>query len=127
MKTVKVIDFESTGLPPDAAVCEIGWCDVLVDDDGYIEDIGLPHRMLVNPGRKMPIEAMAIHHILDSDLVGAPPIADGFAHLMFGADIFCAHNAAFERAFFAGGNIPWICTYKCGLRAWPEAPIHTNQ
>src|ERR1700727_1277829 len=25
---LRVIDFETTGMPPDAALCEIGWCDV---------------------------------------------------------------------------------------------------
>lgn len=122
---IRVIDFETTGMPPDAAVCEIGWCDLILGE-GPIR-ITLARTMLVNPGRPMPIEAMAVHHIRDWDVADAPPITDGFAKLADGADVFAAHNAAFERAFFAGGETPWICTYRCGLHAWPEAPVHSNQ
>jgi exodeoxyribonuclease X len=42
-------------------------------------------------------------------------------------DAFVAHNAKFEREFFAGAGIPWICTRKVGMRLWPDAPNHQNQ
>lgn len=122
---IRVIDFETTGMPPDAAVCEVGWCDLIVGDGPT--QMGQVHSFLVNPGRPMPIEAMAVHHIQDRDLAGAPDPSAAFSKLMDGADIFAAHNAAFEQAFFAGGERPWICTYRCGLRAWPESPSHSNQ
>jgi exodeoxyribonuclease X len=122
---IRVIDFETTGMPPDAGVCEVGWCDLVVGDGPT--QIGAVQSILTNPGRPIPIEAMAVHHILDCDVAGAPSPDTAFAKLMEGADIFAAHNAAFERAFFAGGDIPWICTYRCGLRVWPDAPSHSNQ
>jgi exodeoxyribonuclease X len=43
---------------------------------------------------------------------------------------FAAHSAKFERQWCTPdivGEVPWICTYKCALRAWPEAPGHSNQ
>lgn len=122
---IRVIDFETTGMPPDATVCEIGWCD-LAASDGPVQ-IGPVHEMLTNPGRLIPVEAMAVHHIRDQEVADAPPPSAGFEKLMDSVDVFCAHNAAFERAFFAGGETPWICTYRCGLRVWPDAPSHSNQ
>jgi len=47
-----------------------------------------------------------------------------------GADYYVAHNAAFEQNFFAAQGIeldPWICTYKCALRVWPELDGHTHE
>lgn len=122
---VRVIDFETTGLPPDAAVCEVGWCD-LTNGVGPAT-IGAVETTLVNPGKPIPVEAMAVHHIRDSEVADAPSPDVAFSRLMEGADVFAAHNAVFERAFFAGGAVPWICTYRCGLRAWPESPSHSNQ
>lgn len=129
MKVIRVLDFETTGLnPPEAAVCEAGWYDILLDDADHGHPmIGLGENWLVNPGHPIPPEASAIHHLVDEDLVGAPPATEVFAKIMDGADIFAAHHAAFERSFFGGGNKPWICTLKVARRVWPEAPGHSNQ
>lgn len=124
---LRVIDFETTGLPPDAAVCEVGWTDLTVRDDATIS-VGRPHFMLVQPNRPMPPEARAVHHISDADLVGAPAIETGFIKIGAGAvDAFVAHNAQFERQFFTGGQRPRICTRKVAMRLWPESPNHQNQ
>lgn len=122
---IRVIDFETTGMPPDAALCEVGWCDLTTAEGP--STIGEVQTILVNPGRPIPVEAMAIHHIRDEELVGAPSPDMVFAKLSDGVDVFAAHNAAFERQFFTGGDVPWICTYRCGLRAFPESPSHSNQ
>jgi exodeoxyribonuclease X len=130
---LRVIDFETDGMPPDARVCEVGFCDVVGRDadptTGLMQwQIGEPEGMLVNPRRPMPPEARAIHHISDADLVGAPPIEVGFRKLMDGfPTAFVAHNARFEMEFFTGGETPWICTLKVARRLWPECPSHTNQ
>ena len=122
MTTLRVVDLETTGLPPDAAICEIAWQDVAVDGT-----LGRSASTLINPGRPIPPEASAVHHIVDGDVVNAPTIEKPFIAAMAGADVFVAHNAAFERAFFAGGEKPWICTLKVARRVWPDAPSHSNQ
>lgn len=130
---LRLCDFETTGMPPDARVCEVGWCDLTGRDadptTGLMQwTIGEPKGMLVNPRCPMPPEARAIHHISDADLVGAPPIEVGFRNLMEGyPTAFVAHNAKFEQEFFTGGETPWICTLKVARRLWPECPSHTNQ
>jgi exodeoxyribonuclease X len=114
-------------MPPDAAVCEVGWCQVRTYADEPAE-IGDPLGMLVNPNRPMPPEARAIHHIGDSDLADSPAIETGFLALFSGEpDVFAAHNCAFERSFFTGGATPWICTLKVARRLWPDSPSHSNQ
>ncbi len=123
---LRVVDMETTGMPPDAAVCEVGWTDVRKSDDAW--SVGLPQAMLVNPGRPMPPDARGIHHIGDRDLVGAPPITTGFRKLTEGyPSAFVAHHAQFEQAFFTGGETPWICTLKVARRLWPDCPSHSNQ
>jgi exodeoxyribonuclease X len=118
---LRVIDFETTGLPPDAAIVEVGWCDVV---DGAVGEQG---GMLVNPKRPIGIEAMATHHIRDHEVAEAEPIDLGLRRLMEGKpDVFVAHNAAFEQEFFRGGDSAWICTLKVARRLWPDAPRHTN-
>jgi exodeoxyribonuclease X len=123
---LRVTDFETTGVPPDAAICQIGWTDVGVVN-GRIK-IGVPTAMFINPGRPIPPEARAVHHIRDKDVAEAPTVDAGFLKLMdFRPDAFVAHNAKFEREFFAGSDIPWICTRKVAMRIWPDAPNHQNQ
>jgi exodeoxyribonuclease X len=126
---IRVCDFETTGIPcPEDkhAIVEAGWCDLLRDSGGSWRITG-PTAMLVNPGRDIPIEAMAIHHIRNADIEDAESPTESMRLLATGADVYCAHNIDFEKQFFGGGDKPWVCTYKSGLRLCPDAPRHTNQ
>lgn len=125
MTTFRCIDFETTGIPTaddKHAIVEIGWSDIR---DG--SDIPSPPKsVLCNPGRPIPHEAMAVHHITD-DMVSAAPACDGtLLDIESGADFFVAHNADYERQFYLT-PIPFICTYKVALRLWPEATSHSLQ
>lgn len=126
---VRVIDFETTGYPPNAAVIEAAWCD-LDTDTGIIV---APQTTLCNPFRANPElvmtpEAQAVHHIDIEDLGGAPSPDIAFRQMSDGDhEAWAAHNNTFEREFFAGGVKPWICTLKIARRVWPDAPSHSNQ
>ena len=124
MTTIRVVDFETTGLPPDAAVCEIGYYDVYPGADPWLSK---GHGWRVNPGQPILPEASAVHHLTDDDVRGYPPASEILPNLLLGADMFAAHNAAFEQQFFPGGDKPWICTLKAARRIWPDAPGHSNQ
>lgn len=119
---IRVIDVETTGLPPDAAVCEIGWCDVDTDTLTVSHQWGV----LCDPQRPIPPEVRAVHHISNDDVMGKIIAPMAIEEALSGTTMLCAHNADFERQFIKT-NVPWICTYKVGLRIWPEMPGHGNQ
>jgi exodeoxyribonuclease X len=124
MTTIRCIDFETTGIPTEAdkhAIVEIGKCDVrLIDGVATME--AAHTSALCDPGRSIPHEAMAVHHITDAMVKGA----QGSAEHLGRPDYFAAHNADYERQFFST-DVPFICTYKVALRLWPEAPSHSLQ
>lgn len=133
MTTFRMIDFETTGFPPGAGVVEIGCCDVIIaPDPDSVPVICKPWSTLVNPFRANPeivmhTAAQAVHQITVEDLADAPAVDEGFRIAMDGADVFVAHNAEFERKFFAGGDRPWICTLRAARRAWPDEASHSLQ
>lgn len=134
---LRVIDFETTGFPPDAGIVEIGWCDVkytaeIRGGEQCIEtSVGEWKNQLVNPGKKIEIAAKAVHHISDEELQGQPTPVSVLTQLTEGVDYYVAHNAKFEKEFFqpsnSDGKIPWICTLKAAYRLCPKAPNHQNQ
>lgn len=123
---IRMLDLETLGLTPaDGGVCEVGICDLRNSAPGVYE-IDPPRSLLVNPGRPIPVEARAIHHIDDDMVRDAPDWAMARAVIEQGADVYCSHNAAFDRQFFSTDR-PFICTYKVALRLWPDCPKHSNQ
>lgn len=120
---IRVIDFETTGLPPEADVVEAAYVDVI----GRKEVSTLVWSSLVRPTRPITVVARAAHHISDEEAAGGISWAEAEAEIAHGVEIFAAHNADFERQFFSRPGVRWIDTYKCALRLWPEAPKHTNQ
>lgn len=124
---IRVIDFETTGMPEDCArICEVGYTDLLIGSNGKI-NIAPGRAFLCNPGVPMPPEAQAVHHIGDIELSDKPASENVLPHVFdCNADFYAAHNADFERQFCTAPK-PWICTYKVALRIWPEAKAHNNQ
>ncbi|MCI9865219.1 DNA polymerase III subunit epsilon [Rhizobium skierniewicense] len=129
---IRVIDLETGGNGPND-VCEIGWQDVVLNEDGRWQVIEERGALFVNPGRPISPDTMAIHHILDSQVADAPywkEIASTVLRPPFQIDALAAHRAAFEQRYctprFTGGT-PWICTWKCALRVWPQLPRFSNQ
>jgi exodeoxyribonuclease X len=129
----RVIDIETTGVGPEAELIEFGAVDV--SDRGGGVTIAEPNTRLFRPLRGIPPETMAVHHLTEADFdANDPPCDDALLRAsVFGAetpDVLVAHNCEFERAFIPArvtDPLPWICTYKVALRAWPEAPRHSNQ
>lgn len=136
---IRVIDLETTGFePPEHAVCEIGWCDVVGEvadpTTGLIQwRVAGGDGLLINPGRPIPPETSAVHHILDEDVERAPNWSDIAPKILLPQTppiAFAAHSAKMERQWCTDeltGGVPWICTYKAALRLWRDAPAHSNQ
>lgn len=136
---IRVIDIETTGeAPPAHAICELGWCDVVsTTTDAEQKPAGWivwggPQSILINPGRDIPAEVSAIHHLIDDDVASAPQLREVIADVLQDpeVDFLAAHSAKFERQFITDemtGGKAWICTYKCALRLWKEEQHHSNQ
>ncbi|KMS62764.1 exonuclease [Sphingobium baderi LL03] len=120
---IRVIDFETTGTePPEAEVCEVGICDLRLDQ----KEVLRPFTWLCGV-KAMPPEVRAVHHISLAECEGWDAFApDEMFNDTYGTpDAIAAHNAEFETKFFAS-PVPVICTYKAALRVWPDAPSHSN-
>jgi exodeoxyribonuclease X len=123
---IRCIDFETTGIPTEAdkhAIVEVGICDLEIHDGTAETFVDAPRDMLCNPGRPIPHEAMAVHHITDAMVADASGDAASF---IGSADYFAAHNADYENQFFKVPG-PLICTWKVALRLWSDAPSHSLQ
>ncbi len=136
--TVRVIDLETTGSrPPEDGVVEIGWQDVA--DAGRADASGAGWQvtaergaLFVDPQRPIPSRTAAVHHIIDADVAGSPPWPVVAPPILAAPGLLAlaAHRIEFERRWCVDamtGGLPWICTYKCALRLWPEMPSHSNQ
>lgn len=117
-------DFETTGIPTETdkhAIVEIGRCELTVWEAGKTF-VDAPYTVLCNPGRPMPHEAMAVHHITDAMVADAT----GDVSFIAESDYFAAHKADYELSFYQP-KVPVICTYKVALRLWPDAASHSLQ
>lgn len=124
MTIIRVIDFETNGTEPPAQVCEVGYCDLALIGGEWVVEAPKSWLCMVDA---MPPEVRAVHHISLADLAGCEPFNAGDM-LASGANYvsaYAAHNAEFEGKFLPFDS-PVICTYKAALRAWPEAPSHSN-
>ena len=133
---LRVVDLETTGNNfSDGGVVEIGWQDLVAAEDGEWRLSGLPQSRLVHPGKPISAATSAIHHLVDEDVADAPPWHEVAPPVLRGDPgrtpvALVAHRAAFEQRWCLpalSGRARWICTYKCALRLWPDAPGHSNQ
>lgn len=129
---IRVIDLETAGTAAHE-VCEIGWQDVVLGEDGLWAVDDERGAMFVNPGRAISRRTMAVHHIVDADVADAPfwkVLAPGVLKPKEGVLALAAHRASFEQRFCTPrltGDAPWICTWKCALRLWPQMSGFSNQ
>ncbi len=130
---LRVIDLETTGDSfTNGGVVEVGWQDLLQDAGGVWQVDREPGALLVKPGNPITPITSAVHHIIDADVADAPDwptVAPGILQAP-GIIALAAHRAAFEQRWCTAplsGRAHWICTYKCALRLWPDAPTHSNQ
>ena len=130
---LRVIDLETTGDSfANGGVVEVGWQDLTLGGDGRWGRDGGPGARLIHPGCSISAVTSAVHHIVDEDVAGAPGWEDVAPCVLQGENLvaLAAHRAALEKRWCLPrftGRARWICTYKCALRLWPDAPSHSNQ
>lgn len=118
---IRVLDFECTGLDPDALVCEVGTTDL----NPVTREIGETVTTLCRVPA-MPPETRAVHHIRASATQAFPPYDRRClyeAAVTAGVYAWAAHSAKFEERYIIG-SLPMFCTHKSALRLWPDAPAH---
>lgn len=127
------VDTETSGMDP--------------SKDGIVEMAGVWrsgdalrfYTSVCNPGVPVEPDARAAHHITDAE-IAASPAPLHCLHKMIAEHgsaahdrIYVAHNASFDRSFFQrlsesmGIVNRWICTYRCAMHLWPDAPSYKNQ
>jgi exodeoxyribonuclease X len=132
LSRIRVVDLETAGNGPQD-VCEIGWQDVERDPGGVWRVADERGARFVNPGKPISPDTMAVHHIQNADVAAAPfwkAIAPKILRPDGGVLALAAHRASFEQRFcrpHLTGGTPWICTWKCALRLWPDLPSFSNQ
>lgn len=123
--TLRCIDLETTGPDPKKDhIIEVASID-LTREGGVTNPmeafVRLPPNATISP------EASAVHHLVEGDLATARPLPDVLSDFMGGTH-YIAHNCIFEQSFLPTAFAEkWICTYKCALRVWPDAPAHNLQ
>jgi exodeoxyribonuclease X len=138
IRSITCIDLETTGEnPPEAAPCEVGVAYLFADKTDLA---GSPtgwrldswDSWFVDPGVPITAETAAIHHILDADVRGAEPWRESLSNVGQNPATMCfaAHGVDNEKKWLTPDitpDRPWLCTYRCALRLWPDAPRHSLQ
>lgn len=128
---ITVVDCETTGLSPETdRVVQVAAVELTLDADTkkWIPGRGLAS--FVNPGRPIPPEATGVHHIIDSDVEGAPTLDDALSIVLdplYMVDVVVAHNAPFDKSFLPSlSERRWIDTLRCCKHIFPDAPSFGN-
>ncbi|HIC7211921.1 3'-5' exonuclease [Burkholderia stabilis] len=130
MQTVAVLDFETTGLSPNLGdrATEIA---VILLRDGQIVD---RFQSLMNAGRRIPSDVVALTGITNDMIASAPPASKVMkeAAAFVGKHAVVAHNAGFDKRFWQSelglldmsAEHSFACTMLVARRIYPDARSH---
>jgi len=127
-----VLDTETSDLPENGgSLMELAWFVMGNEGQGW-KPIASHETYIQYDGPINPM-AQASHHIRADQCTaakGAVPKISAIARIQTDIesdDFLVAHNKDFDSKFLPELNNPWICTYRCAKRIWPEAPGYSNQ
>lgn len=136
---IAVVDTETTGFDPaEDRLVEIAGVIIEGDDRQWGIDTGAMRSRICNPGRPIPVGAMAVHHITN-EMVAAGETPEATAAAIFGelgsVDYWAAHNLEFDYGFLKSMtchpfDLPAerrICTWRAAEHIWPDAEGFSNQ
>ena len=130
METIAVIDFETTGLWPDAGARATEIAVVRVRAGGIVDR----YQSLMNAGVRIPPFIESLTGITDAMIRRAPPAAEVMRQAAdFIGDLpLVAHHAAFDRKVLDAElarihryrRQEFACTVRLARRLYPDAPNH---
>ena len=130
MSLIAVIDFETTGLSPAMGDRATEVAIVLVEAGRVVDRF----QSLMNAGVRIPAFITGLTGISNAMVAAAPPAATVMrdASRFVGNAPLVAHNAAFDRKFWAAelaragqaAAQPFACTLLLSRRLYPQAPSH---
>ncbi len=87
-------------------------------------EVGNPWVQRYNPGKPISLGALAIHHIMDEELVDCP--ASSSFRLPTGTKYLVGHNIDFDWVAIGKPEVKRICTLALARSLWPELDSHTQ-
>ena len=126
-----VLDTETSGLPPHAGVCEIGWIEM----DADLNIVG-EVQALIDPECPITPTASGVHGLVDADVADAPTLSEFFSEDAAGcygqtlqADriILCGHKVGFDLHFVAPylvGEVVPVDTLRWSRHLYPWCEDH---
>ena len=119
IRRAAIVDTETTGMDPATdQVIELGLIVFEYGaESGQVGPVVGRYGALEDPGRPIPPETIAIHHITD-DMVKGQRIDDAaVAALLADVSLVIAHNAGFDRPFLETrlpvfATLPWACSVR---------------
>jgi DNA polymerase-3 subunit epsilon len=114
-----VLDTETTGMDAEKdKVIELGLVKFEYDrESGAVGRVLGVYDGLEDPGRPIPPESTAIHHITDEMVAGKRLDEAAIERLLDGVGVVIAHNAGFDRPFVeqrlpSFAALPWACSLR---------------
>ena len=130
MSAFAVIDFETTGISPDFGDRATEVAIVVMEGDRVVDRF----QSLMNAGVRIPSFITQLTGISNAMVAAAPDAAVVMAEAsrFVGSTPLVAHNAAFDRKFWAAelarvglpAPQPFACTLLISRRLYPQAPNH---
>lgn len=91
-------------------------------------EVSYPKSWFIDPGRPIPPEASAVHHLTDEDIVGAKSFDELWPEVepeLLGK-VIVAHNAQFDISMLPPlKDNPVVCTLRLARHLWPKG--HVNE
>ncbi len=114
MVNTYIFDTETTG-KTEPIVVEAAWIKINKFNPFETSD---SFNQRYNPGKKNEYGALAIHNILDEELVDCPPASDFM--LPEDAEYIIGHNVDYDWKVINQPNVKRICTLALAKKVWPN-------
>ncbi len=118
-KTI-IFDTEATGIK-EPVLIEAAWLELKSIEPFSVEN---PFVQRFNPGKPITLGALAIHHILDEELVDCPP-ANSFS-LPDDVEYLIGHHVDFDWEVIGKPAVKRICTLALARKLWPDLDSHNQ-